>query len=848
MKVHARSATAIFTIMVACWFTSWDWFRNAQAADSEDTTWGANGPTWSPDGKRLAFTLYGSIWQVATAGGTAEQISASAGYHAHPAWSPKGDKIAFVRGVPPRGSLPNVAGTLVLVDPVTGLERELETPYLVAGTLAWSPDGTRIACGLSVPNASSPLMAQRSPAGSMPYAGSLLHEIVIADRSVRQIQFRPARLSVGPWVYAAWSPKNNEIFFAAEHIGAPQIWLMPSTNPPVMIQSPLTSYRTVDAVWLDGISALPDGSGVIYSADLQNGRGNYELYRVSRAGGKPIAITNTPRDEFAPAISPDGQRIAFVSNERGNIDLFLMPVSGGKRQHVRITGLKFRRSSGRVHVEIHDEFGNPTPARLYVQASDGKAYAPQGSRIYYYPLDPNAERQGFFLASGDDTFPVPAGRLRLTALKGVEYRIAERTVDVASDDSIDLAITMRRWTNWNQRGWYAGENHFHGNYKGIYYQRPKESLRWLEAEDLNVANMLVANADGACLYDKEFFRGVVDPLSTTRYVLYWGEEYRNSDPLGHMVFLNLKRLVAPFFTSVPGSNSPYDYPLNTAAALHAREQGGFVSYTHPMGDSTDVFDSWLGAKEVPIAAALGGVDAIDIMPIADANSSELWYRLLNCGFKIAPGAGTDAFASWRGIDAIPGAAREYVDVGPVMNWDRWLTRYREGRNFVTNGPLLTFEVNGQPMGSEIIMPRGQAYRAKLQAEVTARVPLRLVEFIQNGQVIKSQEVDPQVNSSQIENEVMVDRSCWFAVRVTGWPTRGVAGDIPRAYSGPVYVRVGPAPTLIKEDLELMIRWIDRLWAYLEERNNFGSKPNREQARKIFAQARQHYEAKLLQAK
>jgi hypothetical protein len=58
------------------------------------------------------------------------------------------------------------------------------------------------------------------------------------------------------------------------------------------------------------------------------------------------------------------------------------------------------------------------------------------------------------------------------------------------------------------------------------------------------------------------------------------------------------------------------------------------------------------------------------------------------------------------------------------------------------------------------------------------------------------------------------------------------------------VRVGENPVLVKEDLELMLRWIDRLWAYLEERDNFGMEANREEARRMFDRARLHYTDKL----
>ena len=204
-----------------------------------------------------------------------------------------------------------------------------------------------------------------------------------------------------------------------------------------------------------------------------------------------------------------------------------------------------------------------------------------------------------------------------------------------ADETTEITLRMERWTNWNQSGWYTGENHFHANYNGSYYQRPPQTMQWLEAEDLNTANMIVANAAGAFVHDKEFFTGAVHPLSGRRYVLYWGQEYRNSDPLGHMAFLNIKRQVPPSYTSVIGSDSPYDFPLNTMAAIEAQRQGGLVSYVHPLGGRTsDVFDTNLGAKELPVTAALGALDSIDILPFGEA-AYEMWYRLLNSGFRVS---------------------------------------------------------------------------------------------------------------------------------------------------------------------------------------------------------------------
>jgi hypothetical protein len=91
---------------------------------------------------------------------------------------------------------------------------------------------------------------------------------------------------------------------------------------------------------------------------------------------------------------------------------------------------------------------------------------------------------------------------------------------------------------------------------------------------------------------------------------------------------------------------------------------------------------------------------------------------------------------------------------------------------------------------------------------------------------------------------MVDSSSWFAVRVAGPATRGLPTELARAHSAPVFVHVGGKPVILREDVELMIRWLNRLWASLEERNNFGPGNNRTQARAMFDRGLAHYRGKL----
>ena len=49
-------------------------------------------------------------------------------------------------------------------------------------------------------------------------------------------------------------------------------------------------------------------------------------------------------------------------------------------------------------------------------------------------------------------------------------------------------------------------------------------------------------------------------------------------------------------------------------------------------------------KELPVDLALGHRTAMDVLSNNDENATmEMWCRLLNCGFRVAIPAGTDAF-------------------------------------------------------------------------------------------------------------------------------------------------------------------------------------------------------------
>jgi len=117
------------------------------------------GPTFSPDGKSIAYVSWsdaegGHVWKAsATPGAAPAKLTGIAGHYANPAWSPKGDKIALVRGsgLEFRGHQPEEEEyfEVDLLDAAGGDLRPV-FPIKISNALRyhpqvfWNADGTRL--------------------------------------------------------------------------------------------------------------------------------------------------------------------------------------------------------------------------------------------------------------------------------------------------------------------------------------------------------------------------------------------------------------------------------------------------------------------------------------------------------------------------------------------------------------------------------------------------------------------------------------------------------------------------------------------------------------------------------
>jgi hypothetical protein len=493
--------------------------------------------------------------------------------------------------------------------------------------------------------------------------------------------------------------------------------------------------------------------------------------------------------------------------------------------------LDFRAPWGSLHLRTVDKAaGRPVTARVWIKDAHGKYHAPPGA---LYRL---LGRDLHFYCAGECDLDLPAGSYTVGVARGPEYRPTRTTLTVTADRKRDFDVSLERWIDAAALGWYSGENHIHANYGyGEWYNSPQTMLEQCAGEDLRVCNFMVANSDTDAIFDREYFRGGLDPLSTAETLLYWNQEFR-STIWGHMTLANLQQLVEPIMTGFKDTTNPWDIPTNSDIADRAHWQNGLVNYTHGAQNTKDPYDGAYTAKGIVVDVALGKIDTLDLNN-SYAGSVPLWHRLLNCGFRLPATAGTDCFLN-RVRSRLPGGDRAYVKIDGAFSYAAWNDGLRQGRSFVTNGPMIDWTVDGKPPGAVIrLADPGDVH---VVGVVRSQFPLNGAELIVNGTSAAPAQLSADKCTASIDRRVRLERGGWLALKATGpgQPEESIAPLF--AHSNPVYVEMAGRPYDCREDAAFFLKWIDRLALALRLRNRVPNEALRKHVQEQLDAARKVY--------
>ena len=497
------------------------------------------------------------------------------------------------------------------------------------------------------------------------------------------------------------------------------------------------------------------------------------------------------------------------------------------------------QAPGRLWVRIQDERGKPLAARVYLNDGEGRAHVPPGAIARLT----GRTREYYFHADGEFRLEMPPGQATVEVVKGFEYRPVKLRATIVSERTAVLPVTLKRVADLPALGWQSGDIHMHPNHvPGGLYMTMEDCLLLAKGEDIHVATLLAGSVGVlAHVFDTEYFNGgKPDPVSTPEHLLVVQQEVRNvSAMFGHIALLGISRFVDPFYTGQENSANWEDYPALYAPAMAAKAQGATVTYLHPANKPEIPVGEHL-AREFAVDIALGAADALDVLSnMNEEGGCWMYYRILNCGLKCTASAGTDSQMDVM-RHALPGASKVYVKTAAPLTYENWVAGYKAGRTFVSNGPLLTFEVDGKGPGEEIALAAARPVRVSAKAQ--SITPMSVLELVVNGEVVATAKANAEGTLAEISREVPIGRSSWIAVRVWGPSNRLVVNDDKAfAHTSPVYCYVGGQKIASVPDAKIVVAWIDRVIQDLTASPRFATPERRAETIDLFKKGRAYYE-------
>ena len=225
-------------------------------------------------------------------------------------------------------------------------------------------------------------------------------------------------------------------------------------------------------------------------------------------------------------------------------------------------------------------------------------------------------------------------------------------------------------------------------------------------------------------------------------------------------------------------------------------------------------------------------------------SQEIYYRILNCGFRIPPSAG-----SASGVLPNPlGYDRVYVHLDGPFSYEAWWKGLAAGRSFVTNGPMLLVEADGRLPGEVFRADAGRPLSIELDVRLGGNDPLEALEVIRDGGVVEKLEAGDLPGGklpAWIRPKPLVfTRSGWFLVRAVA----KVPETFRFASTAPFYVEMGERrSTIHRRDVEHFIGWIDERIARLKKSPDLGDAQEKERVIEPHRAARRKFEHLLEEA-
>jgi len=258
------------------------------------------GPAVSPRGDVIAFRLKGQIWSVPVTGGKATQLlHTPLGSAGSLTWSPDGSKLAFVSS---RGDHAFIGVLDVAAKRLRYLAPSVDRDFAPV----WSPDGKHIAF-IRVPARATRVVFGPRRSGQPwsvwvgdPATGEA-HRVWGAREGTGSVYRRVSA------EHQLWWGAGERLVFPWEGDGWTHLYSVPAAGGDA---TPLTP----GAFEVEYVALSPDGRTVFFNSN-QGDIDRRHLWKVAVSGGRPTAVTQGEGIEWAPTPLSDGKTVALLRSD-----------------------------------------------------------------------------------------------------------------------------------------------------------------------------------------------------------------------------------------------------------------------------------------------------------------------------------------------------------------------------------------------------------------------------------------------------------------------------------------------------------------------------------------------------
>lgn len=789
-------------------------------------TSGPSSAAFMPGGRELVYSMAGSLWRQAIGSGEAVELTHPAGaYDYQPDVAPDRRSVLFSR-------YDGSGLELWRLDLASGREQQLTQGGAVNVEPRLSPDGKRLAWVSTKDTGHFNLFIADIGPDGLANARMLLGE---RKSTIPRYYYSAFDHAINP----AWSPDGKRIVYVSNPEvawGTGDIWS-------VSVDDPGDRRKLVneETSWNARPEPSPDGKRILFSS--YHGRQWRQLWLTTPSGAAPLPLTFGEFDRGNPRWSPDGMRIAFISNEHGNTSLIVQDVVGGAQTPIAAQTRRYKVAQARLTFDLKDEQGRDVPARVAVLGSDRRAAAPADAWMQAddgFDRSKQTAETHYFNCASRCTLDVPAGETAIWVQRGFRYLPWRQTLKLVSGSDRTIAVNLQRHDLPESFGnWRSADLHMHMNYGGAYRNTPARLASQARAEDLDIVYNTIVNKEER-IPDVGCFRPDLDPAGGGDVTIHHAQEYHTSF-WGHLGLLHLNdHLLTPDFSAYQHTALASPYPHNGVIADLAHAQGGLVGYAHPFDWDIDPAKEVSLSHMLPADVAHGKVDYLEVVGFSDHKATaKIWYRLLNLGFRLPAGAASDAMANYASLRGPVGLNRVFLETGAAKTPDAARDALKAGRTFASNGPLLGLELAGKRPGDTISRsaPGTLAYRVALRSPV----PVDHLEIVHNGKVVKAFPLTGDRRAFDASGEVQVDADGWLLLRAWNDGADPLILDLyPYATTSPIYLDLPGGPATAKEDAAYFAAWMERVLDAADKRGDYNNARERDETLDYLRKARDHY--------